>query len=104
MKKEIEDTAIKIAKRYYRNKGYDVKSVENENCGWDLTIRRDGKELHIEVKGTSRKDYHFFLSKNEYDRMISDPKWRLFVAKNVLEDPDPDRIVKRRQNVEKCRN
>lgn len=101
VKKEIEDTAIKIAKRYYRNKGYDVKSVENENCGWDLTIRRDGKELHIEVKGTSRKDYHFFLSKNEYDRMISDPKWRLFVAKNVLEDPDPDRIVKRRQNVEK---
>ena len=101
VKKEIENTAVEIASSYYRRNGYTVRSVETENCGWDLTVRKDGKELHIEVKGTSRNDFHFFLSKNEYDKMMNDPKWRLFVAKNVLEDPDPECIVKRRQNVEK---
>ena len=102
MKKEIEDNAIKKAKRYYKNKGYTVTSVEKENCGWDLTvISRDSKELHIEVKGTSRNEFHFFLSKNEYNQMKIDSNWRLFVAKNVLEDPDPDFVVKRPENVEK---
>ncbi|SHK90804.1 DUF3883 domain-containing protein [Fibrobacter sp. UWB12] len=101
MKKEIEDTAVKIASEYYEEKGFSVKSVEKENCGWDLTVIKGDKERHIEVKGTSRNDYHFFLSKNEYEKMISDPKWRLFVVKNVLEDPEPDCIVIRRQNVEK---
>ncbi|MBR3070688.1 DUF3883 domain-containing protein [Fibrobacter sp.] len=103
MKKEIEKIAVEIASSYYMENGYTVTSVEHENCGWDLTVfrARDDKELHIEVKGTSRNDFHFFLSKNEYDKMMNDPKWRLFVAKNVLEDPDPECIVKCRQNVEK---
>lgn len=101
MKKEIEKIAVEIASSYYMENGYTVTSVEHENCGWDLTVRKDGKELHIEVKGTSRNDFHFFLSKNEYDKMMNDPKWRLFVAKNVLEDPDPDFVVKRPENVEK---
>lgn len=103
MKREIEKIAVEIASSYYRENGYTVTSVEHENCGWDLTVFRasDCKELHIEVKGTSRNEFHFFLSKNEYDKMMNDPKWRLFVAKNVLEDPDPECIVKRRQNVEK---
>ena len=69
MKKEIEKIAVEIASSYYRENGYTVTSVERENCGWDLTVRKDGKELHIEVKGTSRNDFHFFLSKNEYDKM-----------------------------------
>jgi hypothetical protein len=101
MKKEIEDAAVKIASEYYEKKGFSVKSVEKENCGWDLTVIKGDKERHIEVKGTSRNDYHFFLSKNEYEKMIGNPKWRLFVVKNVLEDPEPDCIVIRRQNVEK---
>lgn len=102
MKNEIEDNAIKKAKLYYKSKGYTVTSVEKENCGWDLTVvSRDGKELHIEVKGTSRNEFHFFLSKNEYNQMKIDSNWRLFVVKNVLEDPDPDFVVKRPENVEK---
>ena len=94
MKKEIEDNAIKKATRYYKNKGYKVTSVEKENRGWDLTVRKDGKELHIEVKGTSRNDFHFFLSKNECSKMKSDPKWRLFVVRDALGNSESLEILK----------
>ena len=63
VKREIEKTAVEIASNYYAEKGYSVKSVENENLGWDLTVVKTEEELHVEVKGTSRNDYHFFLSK-----------------------------------------
>ena len=101
LKKEIEDSAIKIASEFYEEKGFSVKSVEKENCGWDLTVVKGNKVRHIEVKGTSRNEFHFFLSKNEYNQMKKDSNWRLFVVKNVLENPDPDFVVKRPENVEK---
>lgn len=93
IKKDIEDKAIEFATRYYEEKGFDVKSVEKENLGWDLTIKQAGIELHIEVKGTCRDDYHFFLSKQEYKEMKKPlSRWILFVVKNVLTNPTPEVI------------
>ena len=65
-----------------------------------MTVVKGNKVRHIEVKGTSRNEFHFFLSKNEYNQMKKDSNWRLFVVKNVLENPDPDYVVKRPENVE----
>ena len=42
------------------------------------------EELHVEVKGTSRDEFHLFLSKNEYNTMLSDDNWRIFIVKNAL--------------------
>ena len=93
VKREIEKTAVEIASNYYAEKGYSVKSVENENLGWDLTVVKTEEELHVEVKGTSRNDYHFFLSKQEYKKMNGDSKWRLFVVKDALGNPKHEEIL-----------
>ena len=98
VKKEIERKAIEIATEYYKQRDFFVESVEGENCGWDLTVIAKNPninvELHVEVKGTSRNDYHFFLSANEYDKMKNDPKWILFVVKNILDKPESESIFR----------
>jgi hypothetical protein len=85
VKKEIEDKAVKRAIAYY-GKEYNIESVERENLGWDLTVthKKTGEELYVEVKGTSRPYYHFFLSRNEYNkRKEYRKKWVLFLVKDV---------------------
>lgn len=95
-KKEIEDEAIRRAITHYK-KDYKVKSVEHENLGWDLTIthRKTGEKLYIEVKGTKRPTYHFFLSHNEFGAMIKHPKkWILFIVKDIGQNTDsPPKIL-----------
>ena len=93
VKREIEKTAVDVASNYYAEKGFSVKSVENENLGWDLIVVKNNEELHVEVKGTSRNDYHFFLSKQEYEKMKNDSKWRLFVVKDALGNPEHKEIL-----------
>lgn len=93
VKREIEKTAVEIASNYYAENGYSVKSVEKENLGWDLTVVKNEEELHVEVKGTSRNDYHFFLSKKEFEKMNMDSKWRLFVVKDALGNPEHKEIL-----------
>lgn len=86
VKKEIEDAAIDCAISYYKEKNYNVESVECKNLGWDLTVthKKTGQELYIEVKGTSRSSYHFFLSRNEHNAMNNHPKkWVLFLVKDI---------------------
>ena len=88
LKKSIEEGAVSYAKDYFESRGYKIIDVQKENLGWDLTARKRVRgrleELHVEVKGTSRDYYHLFLSRNEYDRMLSDDNWRIFVVKDVL--------------------
>ena len=94
VKKEIEDNAVAHVRKELEKKGYHVKSVEDDNCGWDLTCisKKNGEEIHVEVKGTSRDDFHFFLSRNEYRAMERSlkkgPEWILVVVRNVLSSPE----------------
>lgn len=95
-KKEIEEKAVRRAKTYYKKKGFTVESVERYNCGWDLTIthKKTGAELYVEVKGTSRPYYHFFLSRNEYNAMTDYPKkWVLFLVKDIGQKNRPPRKI-----------
>jgi superfamily II DNA or RNA helicase len=49
---EIERIAIEVAKRYETSQGRKAVSVEEENCGWDLTSLLEGQvNRYIEVKG-----------------------------------------------------
>ena len=94
VKKEIEDKAIQRARAYYEERGYTVDSVEHDNCGWDLTATKNKEELYVEVKGTSRPYYHFFLSRNEYNAMIDYPKkWILFLVKDIGQKNLPPRKI-----------
>ena len=49
---EVEAIAIETAKKYEESQGRQPVSVEDENCGWDLTSLLEGQVFrYIEVKG-----------------------------------------------------
>jgi hypothetical protein len=49
---EVESIAIEFVKRYEMSQGRKPVSVEEENCGWDITSLLSGEpERYIEVKG-----------------------------------------------------
>jgi superfamily II DNA or RNA helicase len=49
--REIEETAIRIARRYERDRGATVISVEDDHVGFDLLSLRGPERRCIEVKG-----------------------------------------------------
>jgi len=52
---EIERIAVQKAIKYEREQGRKPVSVEEENCGWDVTSLLGGQVArYIEVKGRSR--------------------------------------------------
>ncbi len=49
---EVEAIAVRVAKEYETSQGRKPVSVEEENCGWDLTSLLEGQVArYIEVKG-----------------------------------------------------
>ena len=87
-KRKIESNAVAEATMYYESRGYKVKSVEKENCGWDLKVTKQGeKTLQVEVKGHRGSDFNFELTHNEYAKMKEYSKtYRVFVACKALSD------------------
>lgn len=47
---EVEQVAVRVVTEWYSNRGWEVVSVENQRCGFDLLCRRNGTEAHVEVK------------------------------------------------------
>ena len=85
--RKVEKAAVQHIERVYRDAGYQITSVEAAHCGWDLTATRGDEELHIEVKGVSGALPRFFLTANEYDTALVDPKWRLAVVTDAVSQP-----------------
>ena len=52
--------------------------------GWDITARRAGDELHLEVKGVSGMKPTILLTRNEHARAGTDPSWQLAVVTQAL--------------------
>ena len=49
---EVEAIAVEETKKYEVSQGRKAVSVEEENCGWDITSLQDGQiARYIEVKG-----------------------------------------------------
>lgn len=74
-RKRIELAAVAHATRYYKSiegGGRAVKSVERDNCGWDLTVTApNGEVLKVEVKGLTGAECIVELTPNEYKMMRS---------------------------------
>ncbi len=86
-RKRVELAAIDAAKEFLR-KDYRITDRQKENCGYDLLARhrKTGDELHVEVKGTSGVNMHFYMSRNEF-RYMPSPKWRMIMVTNALVEP-----------------
>lgn len=87
-RKKIEDIAIKQVTKKYMDLGYDVKSVEQENLGWDLEAFYKKTKLRIEVKGLSGNNISVEITPNEYSMMNQYlDRYRLCIVTNCLNDP-----------------
>lgn len=84
----VEKAAVDAVIKHYESLKYTVKSVETENRGWDLEIRRGAKEKKIEVKGVSSTSIYFELTPNEY-RMLREHSqtYGVCVVCAALEEP-----------------
>ncbi|WAC44616.1 DUF3883 domain-containing protein [Pseudomonas sp. SL4(2022)] len=86
-RKQVEIAAVNEAKRVFETE-YRVTDRQDDNCGYDLLLihKKTGEELHVEVKGTSTKVMHFFMTRNE-QKYLSNPKWRLYMVTEALLRP-----------------
>jgi hypothetical protein len=87
----IEKTAIDKSIEYYRERGYDVESVEKDNVGYDLLATKGKAKIFIEVKGTSVKeikDISIGLTPNEYKKSkLSHQKYRICIVPDTFGEP-----------------
>ncbi len=82
---EVEKSAIRIVVEYYQNIGYQVKSVERDNVGWDLTATIESTELKLEVKGLSGTCIATELTPNEFKNLKTNMEsYRLCLVTEAL--------------------
>ncbi|WP_177245219.1 DUF3883 domain-containing protein [Streptosporangium canum] len=52
-----------------------------DGLGYDVSVEGNGLCLHLEIKSTTRRGrLSIYLSRNEFEVMLTDPKWRLVVV------------------------
>jgi Domain of unknown function (DUF3883) len=63
-RRALEHHAMKVATKYFTDKGFHVKDVSTRRP-YDLLCTRDTKEIHVEVKGTTTDGDAIVLTNNE---------------------------------------
>jgi hypothetical protein len=84
--KKVESAAVKHVTDDYVSRGWVVQSKEREKCGFDLLCTKDGKEKHVEVKGTQSGVVSFIITRGERLRAKEDPDFVLCVVTSALSD------------------
>jgi hypothetical protein len=86
---EVEAIAVEFAKNYEIEQGRKPVSVEEENCGWDITSLLDGQtDRYIEVKGRAAVG-GVALTPNEWIKAqrFGEQYW-LYVVSNCRSRPE----------------
>jgi hypothetical protein len=94
LRAHVEVAAIDVTVAYYKNLGWSVTSVENENYGWDLEARFNGRLLRIEVKGRGSVG-SIEITPNEYNAMHAEQtrmSYRLAIVHDAM-TPAPKLII-----------
>jgi hypothetical protein len=60
----LEERAVDVAIQHYEDEGWDVRDV-GSRASFDLECRKDGRVLHVEVKGTTSLGSKILLTRNE---------------------------------------
>jgi hypothetical protein len=82
----IELAAIAAVTRLYRERDWQVESVERERVGYDLLCTAGVHEEHVEVKGIQGDRLSFPITAGELRRGDSDPDFVLCVVTAALSD------------------
>ncbi|MGE5499543.1 MAG: DUF3883 domain-containing protein, partial [Syntrophothermus sp.] len=88
-RQEIERKAVQTAYKHFTSLGYEVRSYEKDNLGWDLqAYLNENKFLRIEVKGLSGSNVMIELTPNEYKNMMKYmDSYRICVVTNASKKP-----------------
>ncbi|MDP8568329.1 protein NO VEIN domain-containing protein [Methylophilus aquaticus] len=87
-KAKVEKSAVELVWKYYENLGYELRSVEKDNVGWDVEASQNKTKLKIEVKGLSGKVPNIELSPNEYLAFSENNRfYRLAIVTETLTSP-----------------
>ena len=88
-RQQVEKVAIETTAEHYIGLGYEVKSVERDNVGWDLEATLDKRRLKLEVKGLSGSEIAVELTPNEYAKMNENrDSFRLCTVTSTLTEPE----------------
>ena len=85
----IEKAAINHVIEKFEKDGFNYRSVENDNVGWDLEFTKGNEKLCVEVKGRAGSRLSVELTPNEYEAM-EDQKtaaYRLAIVTCALDQP-----------------
>ncbi len=88
----IERAGIEKAMEYYDERGYSLKSVEKEKCGYDLVAKSGAHELLVEVKATSARlpaEVCVGLTPNEFAKSkLHRTTYRICIVLDALGKPE----------------
>ena len=79
----VEQYAMDRASAHFEAHGWNVDNVATRFC-YDLTCRRGGVELHVEVKGTTTAGAAVELTRNEVEHARTYPYVALFIVTDVV--------------------
>ena len=96
---EVESASVEYVIAHYKALKYKVESVESDNMGWDLELKKGGQHIYIEVKGVSASAIYFELTPNEYEKLKEHAiKYRVCVVCDALTSPSMFELIPRRLN------
>ena len=97
-KLEIEECGRRCAQRELERLGYVVEQMAFENPGYDLLAKRDGKELHVEVKAHTGRASIVQITIAQYREYLKSGKeyhWELWNVENVDTDFEESGVATR---------
>ncbi len=88
----VERAACDAVEADYLARGWTVRSVERDRCGYDLHCLKGAAEEHAEVKGVGGTEESFIITAGEVRKAQDDPLFMLYV---VLSARSPSRRLVR---------
>lgn len=82
--KRVERAAVDHVTKDYASRGWAVRSVEADKCGYDLNCEKGRDEEHAEVKGVQGEVISFIITRGEKRRAQNDPSFVLCVVTSAL--------------------
>lgn len=97
--KEREAWALNAVRKKYESEGYIVS--KSKVRGADLQVTREDEILFLEIKGWKKPWGHLDLTEREFERLLSDPNFRLVEVNEV--NGEPQIKVWTKKNIKKTR-
>jgi len=87
--RKVEKAAIDFVWRHFEGRRYKMTDRQSEKVGYDLEAVSARSKLLLEVKGTSGKTPHAFITSNELAkaRGASGADWRMCIVTDALAKP-----------------